>query len=65
MKELIAALIIAISASTLCADEIPNETKSVIDELLVLTKAIEIGEMMGVGVSNQVIQALSESGKKK
>ena len=42
------------------AEEITDEKKRVIDEMLEITGALEIGEMMGTAVADQMISALAQ-----
>ncbi|NKC12660.1 MAG: hypothetical protein GKR94_10795 [Gammaproteobacteria bacterium] len=45
------------------AEEITDEKKRVIDEMLEITGALKIGEMMGTAVANQMISAMSQQQK--
>ena len=45
------------------AEEITDEKKRVIDEMLEITGALEIGEMMGNAVADQMISALAQQGQ--
>lgn len=42
------------------SQEITAEKKHVIDEMLEITGALEVGEMMGTAVANQMITAMSQ-----
>jgi len=44
--------------------EITEEKKRVIDEMLEITGALEVGEMMGTAVANQMITAMSQQQEK-
>ncbi len=50
-------------SQVLFAEELTNEKKLVIDEMLKITGALEVGEMMGTAVSNQMIAAMSQQQK--
>jgi hypothetical protein len=45
------------------SEELNDEKKQVIDEMLEITGALKVGEMMGVAVANQMITALSQKEK--
>jgi hypothetical protein len=63
MRKIIIALMI-LSSINICASELSKEDKKVIDELLEITGAIKIGEMMSVAVSNEFINAMAQQNKK-
>ena len=45
------------------SEELTEDKKRVIDELLEITGALEVGEMMGNAVAGQMIQVMSQQGK--
>lgn len=61
MNRIAALLVIMCLASAVPAEELSETKKSLIDELLVITGAIKLGEMMGNAVAGQMIAQLSQS----
>ena len=60
----ICIVFVAIVFSTISvAEELTQEKKMVIDEMLEITGAMKIGEMMGTSAANQMISLLSQQDK--
>ena len=55
--------ILLISSISSFAEELTEEKKQVIDEMLEITGALKVGEMMGTATANQMITALSQQQK--
>jgi len=62
IKTVLAFVLLASAQASYCED-IPEAKKLIIDEMLELTGALEVGEMMGVAVANQVIAAMTQHDK--
>ena len=62
MRKIIIALMI-LSSTNIWANELSKEDRKVIDELLEITGAVKIGEMMGVAVSNEFINAMAQQNR--
>lgn len=59
MKKLFIATLILFSQS-LWAAELSKDDKKVIDELLEVTGAVKIGEMMGMAIANEFVNAMAQ-----
>ena len=59
MYKTILFLILALNSQLLLCEEITEEKKQVIDEMLEITGALKTGEMMGNAMANEMIAALS------
>ena len=59
IKGIFISLLLLITHSVY-AEELSDEKKALIDELIVITGAVNIGEMMGNAAANQMIAALAQ-----
>ena len=59
MNKVTSIVFLWIFASLAIAQDISDEKKRVIDDMLEITGALEVGEQMGVAAANQMITALS------
>lgn len=58
-KKLLIVVLLSVSQLSV-AEELTDEKKRVIDEMLEITGALKVSEMMGTAVANQMISALSK-----
>ena len=63
MKRLFLLSILLVMSPLAQSEELTEKKKQVIDEMLELTGALKIGEMMGTTVANQMIAAMSKQQK--
>ncbi len=63
MNKIISILILLVFAQFAFAEDLTVEKKRVIDEMLEITGALEVGERMGTAVASQMISAMSQREK--
>lgn len=63
MFKIISLVSLLLMSQLSVAEELTDEKKQVIDEMLEITGALKIGEMMGNAASNQMINALQAQNK--
>ncbi len=63
MNKVLLVLLLSIVSHLSFAEELTKDKKRVIDEMLQITGALEVGEMMGTAVANQMIDAMSQGQK--